>query len=578
MRLLWINLRQNIVQMNNYKIIPSSLTFQSAPFVDQEITLTLQEKQQEITEYDRSQTISLAQVYDDERQESTVFRPTFKLSYLYSNTYTGTTEYIPFRNNLFYVNPEVSTVSTIWKGFPQFYEFDFYRPDVKDQHFPYKSKSAYTYNWTYYLTYPYENQYNKQLTYYSNNTPINWVAGDGIPFEIFNSQQNGDNIISFRCIAPHGVLPNEYVELSLTYRNEKIFQVYSLGNGLVESDPYIFNVLNVGYTGSTFNNGTRGTFKRVINPDNLNETKSKYYIKKLKVVTNLDDIIVTKAGFEKNVFGEERKFEYSSITPNKVTRVSQKTSSNAYSFTSAYDLDFASLKDNNGRPLNEINLTVINKGYSGYFNQPNNGVGIKQGWEFNLSKNINPWWDLNNTQSNSSIQTSAYTLTSGVTKTFTYNLDLKRADVIDGDFCEWNDYEQIERVISKYYQKIKYNQSVFQTTNNSNTNSPGFYYEPHIPMTIRIFSDYIETGNVDAIENIPSWAFYSTQDREFRWRDLYTYGFKDSSNRGVDYPFFNTAHYPFVSAVFRLIPEGIDYNESILGVDEPIKPLIDGCE
>jgi hypothetical protein len=178
-------------------------------------------------------------------------------------------------------------------------------------------------------------------------------------------------------------------------------------------------------------------------------------------------------------------------------------------------LDFASLKDNNGRPLNEINLTVINKGYSGYFNQPNNGVGIKQGWEFNLSKNINPWWDLNNTQSNSSIQTSAYTLTSGVTKTFTYNLDLKRADVIDGDFCEWNDYEQIERVISKYYQKIKYNQSVFQTTNNSNTNSPGFYYEPHIPMTIRIFSDYIETGNVDAIENIPSWAFYSTQDREF---------------------------------------------------------------
>jgi hypothetical protein len=564
--------------MNKYTIIPSGLQYKGAPFVDQEINVSLDEKNQEITEYDRSQTISLAQVYDDERQESTIFRPTFKLSYLYSNPYTGTTAYIPFRNFLYYVDPEVSTVSGIWKGFPQYYEFDFYRPDVKDQHFAYKSKSALTYNWTYYLTYPSENQYNKQLTYYSNNTPINWVAGDGIPFLISNIEQNGNDILSFQCIAPHGLLPNEYVELSISYKNNSIYQVYSLGNGLVESDPYIFNVLNIGYTGNTFNNGTRGTFKRVLNPDNLLETKSKYYIKKLKVLTNVEDVIVTKAGFEKNVFVEEKKFEYSSITPNKVSRLSQKTSSNAYSFTSAYDLDFVGMRDNQGRPLSEIYLTVINKGYSGYFNQPNNGIGLKQGWEFNLSKTVSPWWDLNNTNSNTNIQTSAYTLTSGVTKTFVYNLDLKKGDLIDGDFCEWNDYEQIERVVSPYYQKIKYNQSVFQTTNNSNTNSPGFYYEPHIKMTIRVFSDYIETGNVANIDGIPSWSYYSTQDQEFRWRDLYTYGFLDTFQRGVDYPFFNSAHYPFTSAVFRLIPEGVDYNEMLLGVDEPIKPLIDGCE
>ena len=32
----------------------------------------------------------------------------------------------------------------------------------------------------------------------------------------------------------------------------------------------------------------------------------------------------------------------------------------------------------------------------------------------------------------------------GETKTFYYNLDLQKDDVMDGDFCEWNDYEQIE--------------------------------------------------------------------------------------------------------------------------------------
>jgi len=565
--------------MNNYTIVPSNLRYKSAPFVDEEISLSLNSKQQEITEYDRSQTLSLAQVYDDERQSCTVFRPTFKISYLYANTYTGTTTYIPFRNNLYLIDNENSVVSGIWKGFPQFYEFDFYRPDVHDQHISYKAKSALTYNWMYYLTYDYENQYNKQLTYYSDSTPINWVAGDGIPFQITNSQENGDGVIRFNCIAPHGLLPNEYVELSISYRNNRIFQVLSLGNGLVNSDPYIFNVLNVGYTGNTFNNGTRGTFKRIINPDNLSETKSKYYVKKLRVLTNSDEIIATRAGFEKNVFNEEKKFQFSSLTPNNQSRITQKTSSNAYTFTVANDLDLRGVRDNQNRPISRINLTIINKGYSGYFNQPNNGIGLKQGWEFNLSKTVNPWWDLNNTNSNTNIQTSAYTLTSGATKTFYYNLDLKRDDIIDGDFCEWNDYTQVERVVSPYYHKLKFNQNVFQTTNTTNTNSPGYYYEPHIPITLRVFSDYIETGDVDMVDGVPSWAFYSTQDQEFRWRDIYTYGFIDEQDRGVDYPFFNTAQYPFTDAVFRLIPEGVNFNESLLGVqDITIKPLIDGCE
>ncbi len=475
--------------MNKYTIVPSNLKYKGAPSVDQELSVTLEEQSQQLTEYDRSSTINLAQVYDDERQSCTVFRPTFKLTYLYDNTYTGSTTYLPFQYNLYYTAPESSKQSGKWNGFPQYYEFDIYRPNVGDNHFQYKAKSAYTYNWMFYLTYPHENDYTKQLTYYStSNNDVNWIASEGIPFSITNTTQNGNGLISFTCIAPHGLTAGEYVELSLTYRNEKIFQVNSIGNGLFGSDKYVFNLFNIGFTGSTFNNGTIGTFKRVINPDNLEETKSKYYIKKYKVITNLTDLAVTKAGFEKNVFGEEKKLEYSSITPNNLTRISQKSSSNSYDVTSNYDLDFAGYYDNQKRPLNEISLTIINKGYSGYFNQPFNGVGLKQGWEFNLSKTTNPWWNLDNQKSNTNIPVSAYTLTSGATKTFYYNLDLKSGDVIDGDFCEWNDYEQAERVVSRYYQKLKYNQTVFQTTNDFSTNAPGFYYRPHNPMTLRVFS------------------------------------------------------------------------------------------
>jgi len=565
--------------MNKYSLIPSSQRYKGAPALNEELTITLQEQSQEITEYDRTSTLSLAQVYDDERQTNTIFRPTFKVAYLYDNTYTGNTTYLPFQYNLYYTDPISSKQSGIWRGFPQYYEFDFYRPNVGGNHFQYKAKSAYTYNWMYYLTYPYENDGNRQLTYFSRtNNDVNWIASSGIPFSITSTTRNGNGLVSFVCIAPHGLTIGEYVELSFSYRGSNIFQVFSLGNGLFGSREHVFNLFDIGFTGATFSNGTTGTFRRVINPSNLIETRSKYYIKKYKVLTNLTDLAITKAGFEKNVFGEEKKLEYSSITPNNVTRISQKSSSNTFDLTSNYDLDFVGLRDNQKRPLNEISLTIINKGYSGYFNQPFRGVGLKQGWEFNLSKNTNPWWDLNNERSNTSIPVSAYTLTNGARKTFYYNLDLKAGDVIDGDFCEWNDYEQAERVVSKYYHKLKFNQEVFQTTNSYSTNTPGYYYSPHNPMVLKVFSDYIETANLGQIDNVPSWAFYSNVDRQFRWRDIYTYGFIDNLGRGVDYPYLNSAHYPYTQVIFRLIPEGINYNENLDGFNFAIKPLIDECE
>jgi hypothetical protein len=93
-----------------------------------------------------------------------------------------------------------------------------------------------------------------------------------------------------------------------------------------------------------------------------------------------------------------------------------------------------------------------------------------------------------------------------------------------------------------------------------------------------VYSDYVETATVGQIDGVPSYAFYSKANQQFIWRDLYTYGFKDNLDRGVDYPYLNSAQYPFSEVIFRLIPEGINYNESLEGVDVTIKPVIDGCE
>lgn len=240
-------------------------------------------------------------------------------------------------------------------------------------------------------------------------------------------------------------------------------------------------------------------------------------------------------------------------------------------------MDLGGLIDNQNRPVSEIFLTIINRGYTGYFNYPTSGVGLKQGWGFNITTTPNSWWDSNNVNSNTNIGVNSYVKTNGTTKTFYYNKELQKGDLIDGDFCEWNPYEQKERVVSTYYQKIKFNQNVFQTVAIPSTNSPGYYYAPHNKMTIRVFSDYIETTNSEEVLFVPKYAFYSKSDAGFRWRDLYTYGFIDNLGRGVDYPFLNNAQYPFSNVVFRLIPEGnnLSYN---MGTDFAVKPLIDGCE
>jgi hypothetical protein len=193
--------------------------------VDQELILSLDNTSELSTEFDRITTVSLPQVYDDERQACEVFRPTFQLNYIYDNKYIGTTNYVPFRDNLFFSNPEDSVLTNIWYGNPQFYEFDFFRPNISDQHINYVAKSAYTYNWTYYITYPFRNDPKKVLKYELNNISRSWVAEDGIPFRIRNIQIDGSALISFECIAPHGLQVGESVELSFKYNNTQIFEV-----------------------------------------------------------------------------------------------------------------------------------------------------------------------------------------------------------------------------------------------------------------------------------------------------------------------------------------------------------------
>ena len=145
---------------------------------------------------------------------------------------------------------------------------------------------------------------------------------------------------------------------------------------------------------------------------------------------------------------------------------------------------------------------------------------------------------------------------------------------MDGDFCEWNNFTQTERVISEYYHKFTFNQNVFTIGGNVN-NQLGYYYKPHNKFQLSVFSSYVEESDGEIIGNLPNYAYYKIATQEFVWRDKYSYGFIDENGRGVDYPFLNGKHYPYENFIFRVIPEGSNLGQQSTQVSDPIT---DGCE
>ena len=598
------------------RIILSTQRYQQAPRSDQFLNIPLAQTTKNLVEFDRVSDLNLAEVFDQERQESTTFRPVTKFTILFENAFTGSTTYPPFRDNLYYTNalnnakiaypsgisttannsnvpPNPFNANVPWDGFPQYSEFDFIRTDNKvpgytippQNHILFKDVSATTYNWSHYVSYPFENVYNRTLFAVDPDTSFtwSWVASNGLPFIILNGTNTQLREISFKCPMAHGLSVGEFVQLSISYGNQNNFQVTSLGDSGSGSEEYIFNILNVGYTGTTFQQFTQGTFKRIINLANSGDTVSSYYIRRHKILTTSESSVLANAGFEYNIYGDKTKCEVKPLTPNQKARTSVKEGARSYTLSFNSDIDIRGLQDNQRRPLSSLYFTTIWRGYLGWTSN------MKQGWYFNTYlQNGKPqtWWDQSNTNSNTNIPQSFYTTTLGGATKFYYNQLLTTGDTMDGDYCEWNNYEQLERVVSTYQHKIKYNQNWFKLDNDLPvSNQPGYFYQPHNPIQISAFSDYVEEGSGVNVVGIPDYAYYSTLSALFRWRDKYPYGYIDTDGIGVDYPFLNGKHYPYENTIFRITPEAynIPSDYATIGLVPPnittiADPIVDECE
>jgi|TARA_R110000782_G_C14814139_1_gene413100 hypothetical protein len=594
--------RENIL-----KVLPSK-KFAGATEEDLTFQVTLNDTSRPLIQGDRTVGLNINERFNEERQNISNYRVYGKISPFVDNNYNGLAINTDTSSSssgfttllfqqLYYNHTSGGTAYSPWAGYPQFKEFDMKRKDVDEF-------LSTTTNWNMFLSYPAECMSDQKMWFQMEQSPttnsIAFLANQGIPFYTQQTVLNGRDMVRFYCAAPHGLSKGEYVVLNMddgkgtTYTlRDDTMPVYSLGDNTRKSNEKIFNLLIpqgtvVGFP--ALPNLSMGTMKRQTNKSSV-ESISSYYVRVNKIVTNVSDTVLDDCGFEQGVFPDVTQIDR--VTPTGNCRVSIKNSFPSYLYSFNKDVDVKTLRDNLGRPLTNLYVTVFLRNNLGYFIYP-----PKYGWGWNfpltyMDTSIDgvsdaasvplPFGPVGPNIVRGSVgdeQPSGAivdTLPGGTG--LMRGTELRVGDLLRGDFCEYNAEELKERVISEPMHQFSWNPTVFNHGQNTIDGIKGYIYKPHHEVPIRRFSTYIEFGDPQEVIDVPDWAEYWEKEKTWRWRDLWEIGFIDGGH-GVDYPFMNNAQYPSKIIPFYVQKQvRAESDLSVTGITEIVNDLlIDGCE
>ncbi len=113
---------------DNISVVPENLQYVGGVNDGLTYPLTLNQSSRNYVQGEQNRVLSLQEQYVFERNASLKFRLSSKFQFVMNNSISGTTTFNDFKNNLYYVNPELSVEGLQpWGGYPQYYEIDFFR-------------------------------------------------------------------------------------------------------------------------------------------------------------------------------------------------------------------------------------------------------------------------------------------------------------------------------------------------------------------------------------------------------------------------------------------------------------------
>ena len=431
------------------------------------------------------------------------------------------------------------------------------------------------------------------------NVGIEFESSDGIPFSVKKIKINGKDALQCICPVEHGLLDSEYIELQTTQSNpnistfntnlietingRRIVPIYSFGNEFIGNDKKIFNVILRAdlINPNTFTDDDMGVFKRLSDPDNYNETLSRYYVHQHELLTDYDESIVDRAAFEFGIYNKRfRYYREDQSPPFGVGHEVVKNQTSSYLFNFSKDIDVSKLKDNLNRPLLDLYVTVLVNNQSRIWQGREVSIKTINGQQVSVITNgYGMGWSWN-------FPTGQLVLDPYPQEVY-INLDTptnipNKGGMFLGAFVEYNQFELKERVISEAFHALRFNPDIFYAEGTGRPGSlggsrgvgEGYYYQPHYRVPIRKQANSIST--YPDYRFVPSYATFSIYEQLWRWRNILDIGFFDSTINGVDYPFVNGAHYPFTNIDFFIKPWLVNKPFITDGIIEPLD--VDDCE
>lgn len=570
--------------MEKKKIILPTLEYEGAPDNDLSVRVGLHKNENLLREGDRNIILDISKQYDNERNLCKNYKIYGKLKMIFRNLYYGLSTYRPLKRNLYLIGDGSDGDYT---GYMPYNEFAFLRNDVlRELNNPQSGSTpgnftqnitlttGYTdhkiitpidapyMNWNVYLSYVYSGDTSYPMKYtLTGGTVTSFTSGDGIPFRLSN---NG-KYYKLTCPVEHGMTENDYIVLSggtldnTVQLTGRTFNIESVGDETYNSEKYVINILKSEIpSGVTLNTIMLG--KRCTDINRIEDTTSIYYVHKHKTLTNENEYILDKVGFESPIFRDEKKilFENSDGVNDYVV---ERNRMESVLFDIKEPLVLTGLTNNLGYTPTDVYATVIFRNGNGYFNYP-----PKVGYKFHfhdtwIDEHFDGNTSLENNLSGVTWTESGYTFTSGVT--------VSKGTELVGAFVEYNKHELKERIISEVYHKITV------PTNNFNhgqddplmfsgasvTNLFGTLYQPHHRIKLRQLSPYVETSDTKNIYGLPENVLYDETEKVWKWRDVYDHGYIDVDGYGTNFPFLNNCHYVHKDINFYLRAEDIYTNK-----------------
>jgi len=201
---------------------------------------------------------------------------------------------------------------------------------------PYRKRIEY--NWDYFLTYPAESEYNDGIVLIGK--------GKGLPLEKVRDydSSNGMRNTMFRCPVKHNLNIGDHINLKFTKGENIKCTITGVGTSNKKYADRYFSVRCSDYE-IVSAGSTPERFAKV-----ENNFECEYYFRKFKKFDNDFRNTINRLAFANTIYGDE---------VNQIV------------FTD--DINIEEYKDNRGRPLSEIYLTILkaNRGWKEWYNQNN---------------------------------------------------------------------------------------------------------------------------------------------------------------------------------------------------------------